>query len=116
MAEYFVLTTKDDQAMIFQTKGRRHTRDITPVGNTTLNNLAHDYHRLPEAAYYMNIIANNLFIEWHDFKDELKEKAKQLVGEHAFVEYPDFIKMERDEVRKLQKECPDVYGNEWDQY
>ena len=116
MAEYFVVTTKDDHGASFQTKGTKWTRDITPVGKTTLNNSAHDYHRLPEAAYYMNILANNMYREWNDYTDELKEKAKQLVGEHAFVEYRDFVKMERDEVRKLQRECPDVYGNEWDPY
>ena len=109
MAEYFVVTTKDDDGALFQTRSKQFTRDITPVGNTTLNNAAHNYHRLPEAAYYMNIIANNLFIEWHDFKDELKEKAKQLVGEHAFVEWQDFIRMEDDEIRRLQKELPEMY-------
>ena len=66
--------------MIFQTKGRRHTRDITPVGKTTLNNADHNYHRFPLAAYHMNIFINNmfinnLFIEWHDFKDDIRQKA-----------------------------------------
>ena len=96
-----------------ETRSTKFTRDITPVGKTTLNNSAHDYHRLPEAAYYMNIIANNLYREWYDFKDELKEKAKQLVGEHAFVEWQDFIRMEDDEIRRLRKEYPEVYGYQW---
>ncbi len=109
MAEYFVVTTKDDDGASFQTKGTKWTRDITPVGKTTLNNSAHDYHRLPEAAYYMNILANNMYREWNDYTDELKEKAKKLVGEHAFVEYQDFIKMEYNEIRRLQKEFPEVY-------
>ena len=113
MAEYFVVTTKDDHGAYFQTRSTKFTRDITPVGKTTLNNSAHDYHRLPEAAYYMNIIANNLYREWYDFKDELKEKAKQLVGEHAFVEWQDFIRMEDDEIRRLRKEYPEVYGYQW---
>ena len=109
MAEYFVVTTKDDDGASFQTKGTKWTRDITPVGKTTLNNSAHDYHRLPEAACYMNILANNMYREWNDYTDELKEKAKKLVGEHAFVEYQDFIKMEYNEIRRLQKEFPEVY-------
>ena len=109
MAEYFVVTTKDDDGASFQTKGTKWTRDITPVGKTTLNNSAHDYHRLPEAAYYMNILANNMYREWNDYTDELKEKAKKLVGENAFVEYQDFIKMEYNEIRRLQKEFPEVY-------
>ena len=109
MAEYFIVTTRDDDGPSFQTKGKRWTRDITPVGKTTLNNSAHDYHRLPEAAYYMNILANNMYREWNDYTHELKEKAKQIVGEHAFVEWQDFIRMEDDEIRRLQKEFPDVY-------
>ena len=109
MAEYFIVTTRDDDGPSFQTKGKRWTRDITPVGKTTLNNSAHDYHRLPEAAYYMNILANNMYREWNDYTDELKEKAKQLVGEHAFVEWQDFIRMEDDEIRRLQKELPEMY-------
>ena len=109
MAEYFIVTTRDDDGPFFQTKGKRWTRDITPVGKTTLNNSAHDYHRLPEAAYYMNILANNMYREWKDYKDELKEKAKKLVGENAFVEWQDFIKMEYNEIRRLQKEYPEVY-------
>ena len=113
MAEYFVVTTKDDHGAYFQTRSTKFTRDITPVGKTTLNNSAHDYHRLPEAAYYMNIIANNLYREWYDFKDELKEKAKQVVGEHAFVEWQDFIRMEDDEIKRLRKEYPEVYGYQW---
>ena len=47
--------------------------------------------------------------EWNDYTDELKEKAKKLVGENAFVEYQSFIKMEHNEIRRLQKEFPDVY-------
>ena len=113
MAEYFIVTTRDDDGAYFQTRSTKFTRDITPVGKTTLNNSAHDYHRLPEAAYYMNIIANNFYREWYDFKDELKEKAKQLVGEHAFVEWQDFIRMEDDEIRRLRKEYPEVYGYQW---
>ena len=109
MAEYFIVTTKDIDGPFFQTKSKKWTRDITPVGKTTLNNSAHDYHRLPEAAYYMNILANNMYREWNDYTDELKAKAKQLVGEHAFVEWQDFIRMEDDEIRRLQKEFPDVY-------
>ena len=114
MAEYFVVTTKDDHGAYFQTRSTKFTRDITPVGKTTLNNSAHDYHRLPEAAYYMNILANYMYREWYDFKDELKEKAKQLVGEHAFVEWQDFIRMEDDEIRRLRKEYPEVYGYQWE--
>ena len=109
MAEYFIVTTKDIDGPFFQTKSKKWTRDITPVGKTTLNNSAHDYHRLPEAAYYMNILANNMYREWNDYTHELKEKAKQIVGEHAFVEWQDFIRMEDDEIRRLQKEFPDVY-------
>ena len=67
------------------------------------------YDRLPEAAYYMNILANNLYREWNDYTDELKVKAKKLVRENAFVEWQDFIKMEHNEIRRLQKEFPDVY-------
>ena len=59
MDEYFV-TTRDDDGPFFQTKGKRWTRDITPLGKTTFNNSAHDYHHLPEAYYYMNILANNM--------------------------------------------------------
>ena len=109
MAEYFVVTTKDDHGAYFQTRSTKFTKDITPVGKTTLNNSAHDYHRLPEAAYYVNILANLMYRDWYDFTDELKEKVKKLVGENAFVEYQDFIKMERDEIRRLQKELPDIY-------
>ena len=109
MAEYFVVTTKDDPGAYFQTRSTKFTKDITPVGKTTLNNSAHDYHRLPEAAYYVNILANLMYRDWYDFTDELKEKVKKLVGENAFVEYQDFIKMERDEIRRLQKELPDMY-------
>ena len=95
--------------MLFQTRSKQFTRDITPVGKTTLNNSAHEYNRLHEAAYYMNILANNMYREWNDYTDELKEKAKQLVGEHAFVEWQDFIRMEDDEIRRLQKELPEMY-------
>ena len=109
MAEYFIVTTKDIGGPFFQTKSKKWTRDITPVGKTTLNNSAHDYHRLPEAAYYMNILANNMYREWNDYTDELKEKAKKLVGENAFVEWQDFIKIEDNEIRRLQKEYPEVY-------
>ena len=38
MAEYFVVTTKDDDGALFQTRSKQFTRDITPVGKTTLNN------------------------------------------------------------------------------
>ena len=114
MAEYFVVTTRDDDGAFFQTRSTKFTRDITPVGKTTLNNSAHDYHRLPEAAYYMNILANYMYREWYEFKDELKEKAKKLVGEHAFVEWKDFIRMEDDEIRRLRKEYPEVYGYQWE--
>ena len=112
MAEYFVVTTKDDHGAYFQTRSTKFTRDITPVGKTTLNNSAHDYHRLPEAAYYVNILANLMYRDWYDFTDELKEKVKKLVGENAFVEYQDFIKMERDEIDRLQKELRDMYPME----
>ena len=70
------------------------------------------YFCLPEAAYYMNILSNNMFIDWYEFKDELKEKAKKLVSEHAFVEWQDFIEMERNEIWRLQKELPDMYPME----
>ena len=109
MTEYFVVTTKDDHGALFQTRSKKWTRDITPIGKTTLNNSDQAYHRLPEAAYYINILANLMWADWHDFKDELKEKVKKLVGEHSFVEWQDFIKMERDEIRRLQKELPDIY-------
>ena len=33
----------------------------------------------------------------------------KLVGENAFVEWQDFIKMEYNEIRRLQKEYPEVY-------
>ena len=95
MAEYFVVTTKDDDGALFQTRSKQFTRGITPVGKTTLNNAAVAYHRLPEAAYYMNILANYLYSDWYAFKDELKKKAKQLVGEHAFVEWKDYKKNKR---------------------
>tara|TARA_A100001388_G_C28678931_1_gene455404 strand:+ start:49 stop:399 length:351 start_codon:yes stop_codon:yes gene_type:complete len=114
MAEYFVVTTKDDHGAYFQTRSTKFTRDITPVGKTTLNNSAHHYHRLPEAAYYVNILANLMYRDWYDFTDELKEKVKKLVGENAFVEYQDFIKMESDELRRLRKEYPEVYGYQWE--
>ena len=55
-----------------------------------------------------------MYREWYDFKDELKEKAKKLVGEHAFVEWKDFIRMEDDEIRRLRKEYPEVYGYQWE--
>ena len=109
MAEYFIVTTKDDHGAYFQTRSRKWTRDITPVGKTTLGNSDEAYWRLPEAAYYMNILANNMHREWNDYTDELKEKAKKLVGEDAFVEWQDFIRMEDDEIRRLQKEFPEVY-------
>ena len=109
MAEYFVVTTKDDHGALFQTRSKKWTRDITPVGKTTLNNSAHDYHRLPEAAYYMNILANYMYREWYDFKDELKEKAKKLVGEDFFVEWNVFLARQQNEIRRLQKELPDIY-------
>lgn len=109
MAEYFVVTTKDDDGALFQTRSKQFTRDITPVGKTTLNNSAQEYNRLHEAAYYMNILANNMYREWNDYTDELKEKAKKLVGENMFVEWQDFIKMEYNEIRRLQKEYPEVY-------
>ncbi len=109
MAEYFVVTTKDDDGALFQTRSKQFTRDITPVGKTTLNNSAQEYNRLHEASYYMNILANNMYREWNDYTDELKEKAKQLVGEHAFVEWQDFIRMEDEEIRRLQKELPAMY-------
>ena len=53
-----------------------------------------------------------MYADWHDFKNELKEKAKKLFGDHAFVEWQDFIKMESDEIRRLQKELPDMYPME----
>ena len=109
MAEYFIVTTKDQNGAYFQTKGKKWTRDITPVGKTTLGNSDLAYHRLPEAAYYMNILATILYREWNDCTDELKEKTKKLVGENAFVEYQDFIKMEHNEIRRLQKEFPNVF-------
>jgi len=109
IAEYFVVTTKDDHGALFQTKSKKWTRDITPFGKTTLNNSDQAYHRLPEAAYYINILANHMYRDWYDFKDELKEKVKKIVGEHSFVEWQDFIKMERDEITRLQKELPDIY-------
>ena len=79
MAEYFVVTTRDDDGAYFQTRSKKFTRDITPVGKTTLNNSAQEYNPLPEAAYYMNIIANNMYREWYDFKDELKGKANKYI-------------------------------------
>ena len=112
MAEYFVVTTKDQDGAYFQTRSKKWTRDITPVGKTTLNNSDIAYHRLTEAAYYMNILANRMYADWYDFKDELKEKAKKLVSEHAFVEWQDFIEMERNEIWRLQKELPDMYPME----
>ena len=59
------------------------------------------YFCLPDAAYYMNILSNNMFIDWYEFKDELKEKAKKLVGENAFVELQNYLKMEDAEIRRL---------------
>ena len=109
MAEYFVVTTKDQDGAYFQTRSKKWTRDITPVGKTTLGNSDMAYYRLPEAAYYMNILANNIYREWNDYTKELKEKAKKLVGENAFVEWQDFIRMEDDEIRRLQKELPNMY-------
>ena len=76
MAEYFVVTTKNDDGALFQTRSKKWTRDITPVGKTTLNNSDIAYHRLPEAAYYLNIIANRSYADWYDFKDVLKEQLK----------------------------------------
>ena len=35
MAEYFVVTTKDDNRANFQTRSTKFTRDVTPVGKTT---------------------------------------------------------------------------------
>ena len=76
MAEYYVVTTKDEDGALFQTRSKKWTRDITPVGYTTLNNSDPAYYRLPEAAYYLNIIANRSYADWYDFKDVLKEQAK----------------------------------------
>ena len=109
MAEYFVVTTKDEDGAFFQTRSKTWTRNIRPVGKTTLSNSDIAYHRLPEAAYYMNILANNMYREWNDYTKELKEKAKKLVGENAFVEWKDFIRMEDDEIWRLQKENPKMY-------
>ena len=109
MAEYFIVTTKDQHGAYFQTKSKKWTRDITPVGKTTLGNQDLAYDILPEAAYYMNILANNLYKELNDYTDELKEKAKKLVGENEFVEWQNYIKMEHNEIRRLQKEFLDVY-------
>ena len=78
MAEYFVVTTKDDHGAYFQTRSTKFISDITPVGKTTLNNSAHDYHRLPEAAYFIYILANLMYRDWYDFTDELKEKVKKI--------------------------------------
>ena len=50
-----------------------------------------------------------MWADWYDFKDELKEKVKKLVGENSFVEWQDFIKMESDEIKRLQKKLPDRY-------
>ena len=61
MAEYFVVTTKDDNGAYFQTRSTKFTKDVTLDGKTTLNNSAHDYHRLLEAAYYVNILANHMY-------------------------------------------------------
>ena len=75
MADYFVVTTKDDNGSYFQTRSTKFTRDITPVGKTTLNNTAHDYHRLPKAAYYVNILANQMYRDLYDFTNELLQEA-----------------------------------------
>ena len=50
-----------------------------------------------------------MWADWYDLKDELKEEVKKLIGEHSFVEWQDFIRMEDNEIRRLQKEFPDVY-------
>ena len=50
MAEYFIATTKDQDGAYFQTRSMKWTRDITPVGKTTINNSDIAYSRLPEAA------------------------------------------------------------------
>ena len=89
--------------------GESWSRYIKPVGKTTLDNSDQAYHRLPELAYYMNILSNHMWADWYDFKDNLKEKVKKLVRKLSFVEWQDFIKMERDEIRRLQKELPDIY-------
>ena len=109
MAEYFVVTTKDHDGAYFQTRSKKWARDITPVGKTTLGNSDQAYRRLLEAAYYMNILANNMYREWNDYKDELKEKAKKLVGEDFFVEWNVFLARQQNEIRRLQKELPDIY-------
>ena len=57
----------------------------------------------------MNILSNRMYRVWNDYTDGLKEKAKKFFGEHAFVEYQDFIKMEYNEIRRLQKELPEMY-------
>ena len=64
MAEYFVVTTKDQHGAYFQTRSRKWTRDIIPLGKTTLNNSDTAYSRLPEAAYYMNIIERNVLKDY----------------------------------------------------
>ena len=112
MAEYFVVTTKDEDGALFQTRSKKWTRDITPVGHTTLNNSDPAYHRLPEVAYYLNIISNRSYADWYDFKDVLKEQAKKLLGENGFVEWKDYIKMEDAEIWRLQKEHPEMYPME----
>ena len=109
MAEYFVVTTKDDHGALFQTRSKKWTRDITPVGKTTLGNSDQAYWRLPEAAYYMNILANNMYREWNDYTDELKKKAKKLVGEDSFIEWNVFLERKQNEIKRLQKELPDIY-------
>ena len=112
MAEYFVVTTKDEDGALFQTRSKKWTRDITPVGHTTLNNSDVAYHRLPEATYYLNITSNRSYADWYDFKDVLKEQAKKLVSEHGFVEWKDYIKRQDAEIWRLQKENPEMYPME----
>ena len=45
-----------------------------------------------------------MYADCYDFKYELKEKSKKIVVEHLFVKWQDFIKMEDNEISRLQKE------------
>ena len=116
MAQYFLVTTKDEQAMIFQSKGRRHTKDITPIGDATLNNSMCNYYRLPEVAYYLNIIANGIGtkLPWQEYKEEIVNLAKKV--DPNCMDWQEFILDNDKELRRAYKEYPEVFGNEWDEY
>ena len=76
MTEYFVVTTKDDHGALFQTRSKKWTRDITPIGKTTLNNSDQAYHRLPLAAYYVIIFQIICGLIGMISKMSLKKKLK----------------------------------------